>query len=71
MQPTIPVTRNSDDWLEIAPTGTGTADAVPSDDKRNPRAVLWVPDIEQWHGWREYYVYSVDEKPGRRMGFRP
>lgn len=35
-------------------------------------AVLWVPDPEQRHGWREYYVRKGNNqpKPGARgMGF--
>jgi len=37
-------------------------------------AVLWVPDPEQRHGWREYYVRQrFESKPGERererMGF--
>ena len=34
-------------------------------------AVLWVPDIEKPHGWREFYVKrkTGPTKPGQRMGF--
>jgi hypothetical protein len=34
-------------------------------------AVLWLPDPEQRHGWREYYVKKAASKPcARRMGYR-
>jgi hypothetical protein len=34
------------------------------------RAVLWVPDPEQRHGWRELYVHEpAAKKPGGRIGF--
>ena len=37
----------------------------------HPVAVLWVPDIEQRHGWREYYVKRQVPKPGSKpMGYR-
>lgn len=35
-----------------------------------PIAVLWVPDIEQINGWREYNVMPLKKaKPGQ-LGFR-
>lgn len=39
--------------------------------KDHPRAVLWVPDPEQHHGWREFYVYpeTPRQKPG--LGYKP
>ncbi len=34
------------------------------------RAILWLPDPEQRHGWREFYVYDPPTpKPGGRAGF--
>lgn len=35
-------------------------------------ANLWVPDIEQVHGWREHYVWPDPPvlPPDRRAGFR-
>jgi hypothetical protein len=42
-----------------------------SADAERPAAVLWVPDPEQRHGWREYYVKKTQPKPGdRRMGYK-
>jgi hypothetical protein len=42
----------------------GRAEAVTSETPRKHVAVLWVPDPEQRHGWREYWVDK--EKPGVR-----
>lgn len=48
----------------------GTAEEQTLDPDR-PAAVLWLPDPEQRHGWREYYVKREGPKPGsRRMGYR-
>ena len=33
-------------------------------------AVLWVPDPEQRHGWREVYVRNAATKRRRTVGFR-
>lgn len=33
-------------------------------------AVLWVPDPEQRHGWREVYVRRTVQRRRRAMGFR-
>lgn len=41
------------------------------EDDELPVAVLWIPDIEQRHGWREFYVKKRQAKPnGKRMGYR-
>lgn len=42
-------------------------------DADRPVCVLWVPDPEQRHGWREYYVKrTATPKPGaRKMGYKP
>jgi hypothetical protein len=41
-----------------------------TEETEHPIAVLWVPDIEQRHGWREYYVKKSTPKPGaRKMGY--
>ena len=32
-------------------------------------AVLWVPDPEQRHGWREVYVRRTAQQRRRLMGF--
>lgn len=39
------------------------------DDEDHPAAVLWVPDPEQRHGWREFYVKRTVTQRRRRMGF--
>jgi len=37
----------------------------------HPVAVLWIPDPEQRHGWREFYVKRATPKPGSKpMGYR-
>lgn len=39
-------------------------------DARPPKAVLWVPDPEQRHGWREVYVKPKARQPKpRAAGF--
>lgn len=49
----------------------GTVEQVTEETDR-PVCVLWVPDIEQRHGWREYYVKKAAPKPGaRKMGYKP
>jgi hypothetical protein len=46
----------------------GKAEDVSTDER--PAAVLWVPDPEQRHGWREYYVKKMKLKPDKkRMGY--
>lgn len=53
----------------------GIVETIPSTQTRpassHPAAVLWVPDPEQRHGWREFYVYpDAWQKPsGKRLGF--
>lgn len=48
----------------------GTVEQVTEDTDR-PIAVLWVPDIEQRHKWREYYVKRTAPKPGaRKVGYK-
>lgn len=49
----------------------GSAEAIEAETER-PVCVLWVPDIEQRHGWREYYVKKqATPKPGARpMGYK-
>jgi hypothetical protein len=43
----------------------------PDDDKPDVAGKLYVPDPEQRHGWREFYIHkAVSEKPGARsIGF--
>jgi hypothetical protein len=45
---------------ELEHPGPATWDAI---------AVLWIPDPEQRHGWREFYVRSPPAKPGGKYGF--
>ena len=45
----------------VSPLGVGSTE--------EESAVLWVPDPEQRHGWREQYVYPDPEAP-RLIGFR-
>jgi len=54
---------------EVSAIVTGKVDQV-SEDSDRPVAVLWVPDPEQRHGWREYYVKKAMPKPCDRMGYR-
>lgn len=52
--------------------GVGSAHHVSDqgEDRPRPLATLWLPDPEQRHGWREFYVYP-EHKPNRKpMGFR-
>lgn len=42
-----------------------------SSDEDRPACVLWLPDPEQRHGWREYYVKKTTPKPNSApMGYR-
>jgi hypothetical protein len=47
---------------------TGAPVPPPSD---IPKAILWIPDPEQRHGWREFCVRPQPSapKPKRSMGF--
>lgn len=48
----------------------GSAEKIEEDVDR-PVCVLWIPDPEQRHGWREYYVKKSAPKPsGKPMGYR-
>lgn len=64
--------RDDDDWYPLVYLGIGTAHAIgEGEDKPDPIGRLYVPDPEQRHGWREYYIRPApQEKPGRRpIGF--
>lgn len=57
---------NPDDTIAI---DVGSVEQMTEESDR-PVAVLWVPDIEQRHKWREYYAKKVAPKPGaRKMGY--
>jgi hypothetical protein len=56
-----------EDTLVIEAGNVEELDSTPD----RPIAVLWLPDPEQRHGWREYYVAKhAAPKPGRPLGFR-
>ncbi len=49
----------------------GSAEAAAGERDDHPIAVLWLPDPEQRHGWREFYVRKQAPKPGaKKMGYR-
>ncbi len=52
--------------------GTGAAHSVSDEPEQRPRSIarLYVPDPEQRHGWREYYVYPETTPTERHAGFR-
>lgn len=53
-----------------APPQPGHVDAFEASHISEFAAVLWLPDPEQRHGFREYYVRKVAPKPGGRpFGF--
>ncbi len=57
-------------WLDAAPIGTGSAEARRADAPATydgVLSVLWLPDPEQRHGWREHYI-RAPEAPKRRTG---
>lgn len=51
--------------------GLGTVhDLQKEQEARKVRAVLWIPDPEQPHGWRERYVIAPSKGAHRRtLGF--
>lgn len=65
---------SSEDWIDEPTFAGGSASvvsALPPAQPDHPAAVLWVPDPEQRHGWREFYVAKAPTpKPGRAVGFR-
>jgi hypothetical protein len=60
------------DWAEVPypDTQQGHAEALPRGAPDRPAGVLWVPDPEQRHWWREYYVDKPGTAPTRPFGFR-
>lgn len=56
------------EWIPYDPVTIGHAEGGHGESAA-PVAVLWVPDPEQRHGWREAYIYPV-EKPRPPVGFR-
>lgn len=62
--------RAETDWAETPYPETILGSAATSAPKtQDPVAVLWIPDPEQRHWFREFYVYPPD-KPARSVGFR-
>jgi hypothetical protein len=65
--------RSEDEWDETPVTATvGSASVTESGPTSTVdfAAVLWVPDPEQRHGWREFYIRR-DQKPnGKAIGFK-
>lgn len=60
-------------YVETVVLGQGSVhDLADSKPDAPTAAILWVPDPEMRHSWREYYVQ--DEKPNdkpEQMGFKP
>jgi hypothetical protein len=65
--------RGEDDDNLLTYLGVGSAHSIaePQDEDVKPAGRLFVPDPEQRHGWREFYVKPAPvEKPGTRpLGF--
>lgn len=58
------------DWEPITPMGgTGVLSSIGEGEAGAVAAVLWIPDPEQRHGWREFYVRRDPPRPSR-VGFR-
>jgi len=47
----------------VTPSSERTSSAIST-------PVLWIPDPEQWHGWREYYVPRDDTPDKGTVGFK-
>lgn len=67
--------KSEDEWFDPVPAMTTGSASVATEPEHSEltdiAAVLWVPDIEQRHGWREFYVKRPVSKPGARpVGFR-
>ncbi len=61
--------RSEAEWIDEArPYVEGTSEIVTTRSD-HPACVLWVPDPEQRHGWREVYVDKPNDKPSRSVGF--
>jgi len=49
--------------------GTGSAHSVGEPESDKPAGKLYIPDPEQRHGWREYYVQRPPKPGSRPIGF--
>lgn len=63
------------DWNDLPPMqSVGSISDFTTDDSsetKYPSAVLWIPDPEQRHGWREFCVYPSPPKQERKpLGWR-
>lgn len=62
---------DDDYWWPMLTSGFASSTVGAVDEKPDVAAVLWVPDPEQRHGWREYYVNRDTSPPApRTLGFR-
>lgn len=61
--------RREVDWIDTPIPMMGAAHAIGDGVPGRVVGVLVIPDPEQRHGWREYYVRE-DPKPSRPIGFR-
>ena len=58
-------------WIIEQTVATEVGKTEADDSTDYPAAVLWEPDPEQRHGWREFYVKKAAPKPnGKGMGFK-
>ena len=59
------------DWIDWpTPLSVGFASGADDGDGTDTSMpVLWVPDPEQRHGWREFYCAKPKPAPGPGMGF--
>lgn len=64
-----PAPRREADWDDTPIPVLGQASSTVGPDPDAMLGPLWVPDPEQRHGWREYWIHP-EPRPGRPMGFR-
>lgn len=67
------MSRRRASWDDEVPwlLGVGTTGGGMDPERDAPAGTLWVPDPEQRHGWREFYVMRADQKPRpNAIGFR-
>lgn len=59
---------DEDDFDSLTPF-TGSLQTATGSDDEDPIGVIWLPDMEQRHGWRGHYIYPDHKRPERRVGF--
>lgn len=69
-QSSTPKAGEDDVVLLDEPPGPGRAANMTGPTTTDYVGKILVPDIEQRHGYREYYVMHRDPKPGRAFGFK-